>query len=98
MPWVIEYSQEADSDLVDHYPYTNGLDLVLIAVSLTADGIPATGAHQLEPGLLMRKIQQHTVIHAEDPKGRPLYSWLKTKSHYGLKQKSDDSLAQPVLT
>ena len=67
MHWAIEYSQEADNYLVDNYPYTNDLDLALIALSRTTAGIPVTGAHQLEPGLLICELEQHTLVYARIP-------------------------------
>jgi hypothetical protein len=72
MTWAIEYSQEADSFLVDNYPYTKDLDLAIIALSLTPDGIPATGAHQLEPGVLMCEIERHTVVYLRVPERQTL--------------------------
>ena len=72
MTWVIEYSQEADNYLVDNYPYTKDLDLAIIALSLTPDGIPPQGAHQLEPGLIMCEIERHTVVYRRLPERQTL--------------------------
>ncbi len=63
MTWAIVYSPEADNYLVDNYPYTSNVDLALIALSLTLEGIPAQGAHQLEPELLMCELERHTVVY-----------------------------------
>lgn len=70
--WVIEYSREADDYLFDNYPYTEIVDLAIIALSLTPEGIPATGAHQLEPGVLMCTIEQHTVVYQRIPERQTL--------------------------
>lgn len=67
MTWALEYSQEADNYLADNQPYITALALAIYALSLTPDGIPATGAHQLEPGLIMCEIEQHTVIYQRIP-------------------------------
>jgi len=72
MQWAIAYSQEADNYLVDNYPYTKDLDLALIALGLTPEGIPATSAHQLEPGVLMCEIERHTVVYARIPEQQTL--------------------------
>lgn len=62
MAWKIEYSREADDYLFDNFPYTESLDWKLIDL-LDTDGIPKTGAHQLELGLLMCEIEKHTVVY-----------------------------------
>ncbi len=72
MAWTIEYSQEADNYLVDNYPYTNVVDLAIIALSLTPTGIPATGTHQVEPGVLMCEMEQHTVVYRRIPERQTL--------------------------
>lgn len=72
MTWVIEYSQEADNYLVDNYPDINNVDLAIIALSLTLEGIPTQGAHQLEAGVLMCEIERHTVVYRRIPERQTL--------------------------
>lgn len=72
MTWAVEYSQEADGYLIDNYPYTKDVDLAIIALSLTPEGIPTTGAHQVELGVLMCEIEAHTVVYERIPERRTL--------------------------
>lgn len=72
MTWTLEYSQEADNYLVGNRPYSNNVALAIYRISLSDSGIPDAGAHQLEPGILMCTIEQHTVVYERIPERQTL--------------------------
>jgi hypothetical protein len=68
--WEIGFSQEASNYAIDSHPYNEDVLMAIEALAFTSDGFPPEGiSEELETGLFLWKIAQHSVIYRRYTEG-----------------------------
>jgi hypothetical protein len=75
MAWTLELRREAANYMLDSWPYLRELRWALSTLRNTKDAIPAGGAHQLEPGLLMIEAANHLIVYERGEQERKIIIW-----------------------
>lgn len=76
MAWALEFRREAANYMLDSWPYLRELRQALNDLGETEDAIPTSGAHQLEPGLLMYGVAKHLIVYERREQERKLIVWV----------------------
>jgi hypothetical protein len=71
--WQLEFDREPGNYIIDSHPYNEAVLIALEDLALNAEGIPAEGCTQIEPGVYLWEVADHQVVYQRipGPEGTP---------------------------